>query len=158
MGVSMIFKTFASLAIASAIGVSAAADTAQTADQGEVLAWTVAAYSSCESRSELQTEIREEASKLDASTIEIVAALRILAEASSVCGLKSLYAQEMLSLAETDMASFEARLLQAQPVNSPVFELETPKGPAAPNSIILTESAEVPPLSSTFPPSSDYKQ
>ena len=154
----MIYKTFAALAIASAIGVSAAADTTQTADHSEVLAWTGAAHSSCESRSELQTEIREEASKFDASTVEIISALRILAETDSVCGLKSRYAQEMLALAETDIASFEARLLQDQPVNAPVFELEMPKGPAAPNSIILTESAEVPPLSSTFPPSSDYKQ
>lgn len=158
MGVSMIFKTFASVAIAAAIGFSATADTAPTADNGEVLAWTVAAYSSCDSRSELQSEIRGEAAKLDASVVEIVSALRILAEADSVCGLKSVYAKEMLSLAETDMASFEARLLQAQPVSAPVFELEDPKGSGTPNSIILSESAEIPPLSSTFPPSSDYKQ
>lgn len=159
-GVLMIGKILASTAIGAMVSFSAAADTADSSHAlGEGLAWSVAAYASCETPQEMQADFKAEATKMQSSMDEVLAALRILAAADNVCGQANTFAADMLALAETDMATLEARIGAKQlAVASPVFEIEAPEGAGAPNSIILTASADLPPLSSTNAPTSDYQE
>lgn len=156
----MFGKIVMTAAAATAISFTAAANPADSSDApGEALAWTVAAYASCETPQLLQSDFKEEATKLDSSMGDVVAALEILEDADNVCGNLNLFAADMLALAETDMATLEARLGAESAEPTPVvFQIEEPEGAGAQNSIILTNSADLPPLSgSSNPPSSDYQ-
>ncbi|MEM9053924.1 MAG: hypothetical protein AAGB16_01250 [Pseudomonadota bacterium] len=139
------------------------ADNGQRVDQpGEALAWTVAAYASCETTEALQEDFRTEVGKLEADTVDILAALRILAETNNVCDLLDTYADDMLALAETDMATLEARLGVFEDPEAPEFEIAEPKGKGhtdheARNSMILSAANQPPPQSSSPATSSDYQ-
>lgn len=159
-GDTMISKILAVTAIGAVASLSAAADKATDSYAlGEGLAWSVAAYASCESPQAMQADFKEEATKMQSSTDEILAALRILADADNVCGQANTFAVDMLALAETDMPTLEARIGATKlAASGPVFEVEEPEGAGAPNSIILTASSDLPPLSSTNAPTSDYQE
>lgn len=155
------FVKFAMTAAAVAVfSFTASANPTDSSDAtGEALAWTVAAYASCETPQLLRSDFKEEATKLKSSMDDVVAALEILAEADNVCGNLNLFAVDMLALAEADMATLEARLGAQSDAPTPVlFQIEEPEGAGAQNSIILSNSADLPPLSgSSNPPSSDYQ-
>lgn len=157
----MIGNLIASLAVGGLLSVSAAADTAQSKLDGEALAWTVAAYANCDSEELLQADFKAESTKMQASMIDVVHALKILADADNVCGQMNGFAVNMLALAETDMPTLEARLGASQTAATPVsFETEKPEGPSAQNSIILSNASDLPPItgSTSNPPSSDYQE
>lgn len=146
---------------AACLGLSASADNADgAASTGEALAWTVAAYASCDSHSAIQEDFREEVQKLKSSTYDILHALRILAEADNVCGLKNTYAQEMLQLAETNLELVEARLGYSEDPEGPVFAIEEPEGPGQTgkgNSVLVAQASGPPPPPASDPTSSDYR-
>ena len=157
----MIGKLIASLTVGGLMSLSAAADTSHSKLDGEALAWTVAAYANCDSVDRLQADFKAESTKMQASMTDVVSALKLLSTADNVCGQMNIFAADMLALAETDMATLEARLGAAKPAATPVrFEAEEPEGPSAPNSIILANSSDLPPLSGSpsDPPSSDYQE
>ena len=157
----MFGKIAINAAAAAAFSLTAAANPSDSSDAtGEALAWTVAAYASCETPQSLQLDFKEEATKLDSTMGDVVAALEILAIADNVCGNLNLFAVDMLALAETDMDTLEARLGAERAAPAPVvFQVEEPKGAGAQNSIILSSSADLPPLSgSSSSPSSDYQE
>lgn len=152
----MFSKFLVPAALAVAMTLPAAADTAD--ETGEILAWTVAAYASCETVDALQFDYREEVARIEADILDVLASLRILAEADNICGNLNSYANDMLGLAETDMAAVEARLIKFQDPDAPEFEIEEPKGSQNhEENFILTESEELPPQSGPMPPSSDYQ-
>ena len=113
-------------AAVAALSLAASATPADSHDStGEALAWTVAAYASCESPQLLQADFKEEATKLKSSMDDVVAALAILADADNVCGNLNLFAVDMLALAETDMDTLEARLGAERAAPAPVvFQVE----------------------------------
>ena len=156
----MISKILAVTAIGAMGSFSAAADaTDRSHALGEGLAWSVAAHASCETPQAMQADFKAETTRMQSSMDEVLAALRILAEADNVCGQATTFATDMLALAETDMATLEARIgAKKLAAANPVFEVEQPKGAVAANSIILTASADLPPLSSTSAPTSDYQE
>jgi len=157
----MIGKLLSCVAAGVLMSVSASADSTTKSELGgEALAWTVAAYASCESPSLLQADFKAETTKMQASMVDVLAALEILSEADNVCGQMNTFAVNMLALAESDMATLEARLGAERPAATPVsFDVEEPEGAGAQNSIILSSSADLPPLSgSSNPPSSDYQE
>lgn len=152
----MFSKLLAPAALAIAMTLPAAAD--RTDGTGEVLAWTVAAYASCETVDGLQLDYREEVARIEANIVHVIDSLKILSEADNICGNLNTYANDMLALAETDMAAVEARLITFNNPKKPVFELEDPKGSQGhEENFILTESEELPPQSGPMPPSSDYQ-
>ena len=155
----MFSRMLAPVALAAAFAFGASAEKVDGFEQtGEALAWTVAAYASCETPETLQTDFRSEVAKLDSDTTEILAALRILADAENVCGQLSTFASEMLIIAETDVPAVEARLGVSKTPATPVFEVEQPEGAATKNSVIISSAPDLPPLSSNDPQSSDYQQ
>lgn len=152
----MYSKFLVPAALAAAMTLPAAAD--KTDETGEVLAWTVAAYASCETVDALQFDYREEVARIEADILHVLESLRILSEAENVCGNLNTYANDMLALAETDMAAVEARLIKFEDPKAPEFEIEEPKGSQnLEDNFILTESEELPPQSGPMPPSSDYQ-
>ncbi len=156
----MMSRLITPLALSALLGLPAIAQQGQRVDQpGEALAWTVAAYASCETTEELQRDFREEVAKRKADTAEIIDALHILVDANGTCELLSTYAADMLELSVTDQATFEARLAYAEEPPVPVFEIEQPEGAGeTPNTVILTAANEPPPQSSSNPAtSSDYQ-
>lgn len=152
----MFSKLLVPAALAAALTLPAAAD--RTDGTGEVLAWTVAAYASCETVDTLQLDYREEVARIEADILHVLDSLKILSEADNICGNLNAYANDMLALAETDMAAVEARLIASKNPEGPVFEIEEPKGSQGQEeNFILTESDELPPQSGPMPPSSDYQ-
>jgi len=155
----MITKSIAILGIAAMMSHSALADTvSKSTAEGEALAWTVAAYASCESTDQLQSDFRNEIARLDSDIVDVLAAMNILRDSDSVCGLLQTYSADMLSLAVTDMDALQAKLLISDTPNAPVFEAEEPKGAGSETSIILTTAGDLPPESSSSGQSSDYSQ
>lgn len=154
----MFGKLLVSTGLVGALALSAAAD--RPGEKGDVLAWTVAAYASCETIDMLQRDYREEVARIEATTDELLYSLRVLSEADSVCGNLNTYATEMLALAETDLAAVEARLMEFEEQQFAEFEEEVPKGNGSDEferNLILTESSNPPPVSGPMPPSSDYQ-
>lgn len=157
----MITKTIAVLGIAAMMSHTAMADTAsKSTAQGEALAWTVAAYASCESTEQLQSDFRNEIARMESDIVDVLAAMQILQGSDNVCGLLQTYSADMLSLAVTDMESLEAKLLISDTPVAPQFDVEEPKGAGAgiETSIILTTAGDLPPESSSPVQSSDYSQ
>ena len=158
----MSVKFLATSLIAATMTLSAAADRAERTDRtGEALAWTVAAYASCDSREALQADFRDEVAKLKSDMVEILAALYILADADNVCGLMNTYANEMLILAETDIAIVDARLGYSEQPAAPAFEVAEPEGPGDTSkdaSLILALGSNPPPPTDPDPDPSDYQE
>jgi len=155
----MITKSIAILGIAAIMSHSALADavTNSTAE-GEALAWTVAAYSSCESTDQLQSDFRDEIARMDSDIVDVLAAMQILRETENTCGLLQSYSSDMLLLSATDMDAFQAKLFISDTPNAPEFEFEEPKGAGFQTSIILSKAGELPPESSSSSQSSDYSE
>jgi len=150
-------KIIAAVGVGLLMGLSAQADSLnQTSTQSEALAWTVAAYSSCETYEALTSDFRTEADRMDAEVIEIKGALEILLAADNVCGLKNDFASDMLTLAVADMPKFESTLRTSSRPASPVFVAESPKGSNNQELIVLGDAANAPPQSRATSPSSDY--
>lgn len=165
----MLSKLLIPIAVGAALSLPAVADSVSRKDQtGEALAWTVAAYASCETPDALQADYREEAARMEADIVEVLASLRILAEADNICGNLGTYAMDMLAMAEYDMPGVEARLITHEQPIVPVFETEDPKGAGTHagrhHSLILAKTSDgplggaMPPASSPTPPSSDYQE
>ena len=152
----MFSKILVPAVLAAALTLPAAAD--RKDETGEALAWTVAAYASCETVDALQLDYREEVARIEANIVQVLDSLKILSKADNICGNLNTYANDMLALADTDMPAVEARLIKAKDPKRPVFEVEEPKGSQGlEENFILTESEELPPQSGPMPPSSDYQ-
>ncbi len=158
----MYSKFLVPIAMVATLGAPAVADSADPAnDTSQVLAWTVAAYASCETMDELQADYREEVARIEADITDVLESLRILSVSDNICGNLNTYANEMLVLAEYDLPAVEARLITFEEPELPYFEVEVPEGAGAQhseNSLIITEAGELPPLSGPMPPSSDYQE
>jgi len=154
-------RVIASVLVAASLGFTAMADQTDGIEQtGEALAWTVAAYGSCDDALQLQRDFKKEAATLNSDFNEILGALVILEDASNVCGMKNAFAANMRQLATTDISSFEAKLMTFDDPPAPVFEIDHPEGSGeAQTSVILEAANSPPPLSSgATSPTSDYQQ
>ena len=154
-------RVLASMAVAATLGLHAAADqTSEINQTGEALAWTVAAYGSCEDEGQLQRDFKKEAAVLESDFNDIMGALAILEDAGNVCEMKTTFASDMRLLATTDMSSFEAKLMTFDDPPAPVFQAEQPEGAGESHaSVILEAASNPPPLSSDAPAQeSDYQQ
>lgn len=153
-------RVIASLVVASSLGLTAAADQTDQFEQiGEVLAWTVDAYGSCEDDEQLQRDFKKEAAALESDFHEIMGALSILQNDVTTCEMKTTFAGDMRRLATTDMDAFEAKLMTFQDPATPVFNVAEPEGSGEAHVEVILEAASTPPpLSSDAPsPESDYK-
>ena len=153
-------RVLASIAVAVNLGMYAAADqTSEITQAGEALAWTVAAYGTCEDEDQLQREFKREAAVLKSDFNAILSALAILEETDTVCEVKATFASDMRRLATTDMSSFEAKLMTFGDPAVPVFQEEQPEGAGeSQTSVILEAASNPPPLSSGAPSQgSDYQ-
>lgn len=155
----MLSRVIASLVVASGLGITAMAEQTDRFERtGEALAWTVAAYGSCDDENQLQRDFKKEAATLKSDFSEILSALVILEDASNVCEMKNEFAANMRQLATTDIATFEAKLVTFDDPPLPIFEADQPEGSGESHaSVILEAASSPPPLSSDAPsPSSDY--
>jgi hypothetical protein len=153
-------RVIASLVAASSFGFVAAAEQIQAIDQtGEALAWTVAAYGSCEDVDQLQIDFKREATTLESDFNDVIGALTILETATNVCGMKQTFASDMKQLATVDMASFEAKVMAFADPIAPVFAAQEPEGAGQSAIKVISEAANTPPPLSSDAPSqeSDYQ-
>lgn len=154
----MFGKLLVSAGLAGAVALSAAAD--RPGEKGDVLAWSVAAYASCETIDLLQRDYREEVARVEANLDELLYSLKVLSEANNICGNLNTFATDMLALAETDISELKERLMVFEEPQFAEFQPEDPKGKGSDEfkrNLILTESANPPPVSGPMPPSSDYQ-
>lgn len=149
-------RVIASIIVASGLSLAALADQPDRLEQtGEALAWTVAAYGSCEDETQLQVDFKQEAAVLQSDFTEVMAALAILSDANNVCGMKTTFAIDMQQLATTDMESFEAKLLTFEDPPAPVFGSDQPEGAGESHASVILEAASTPPPESSGAPSSE---
>ncbi|MEM9178109.1 MAG: hypothetical protein AAGA89_00295 [Pseudomonadota bacterium] len=129
-------------------------------NEGEPLAWTIAAYASCEDEQTLYRDVRAEVARMGSESRDVVSALRILQSADNVCGELNEFAGEMLTLYSTDYNAFQSRLLVSEEPPAPTFERQAPKGNSdAQSSFVLKAAADLPPpqgSQQSSPSSSDY--
>lgn len=149
-------RVLASIIVASGLGLTAMAEQTERFEQtGEALAWTVAAYGSCEDETQLQIDFKQEAATLQSDFNEIMGALAILSDANNVCGMKTTFAIDMQQLATTDMSSFEAKLMTFEDPPAPVFGSDQPEGAGESHASVILEAASTPPPESSSSPSSE---
>ena len=149
-------RLITSIVLASGLSLTAFADQTNRFEQsGEALAWTVAAYGSCEDETQLQMDFKQEAATLQSDFNEVMGALAILSEANNVCGMKTTFAIDMRQLATTDMDSFEAKLMTFEDPPAPVFGTDQPEGAGESHASIILEAASTPPPESSDSPSSE---
>ena len=146
----MRLKVLAVAGLAASLAATASPEvTSDLASQrSEALAWTIAAFASCDSVETLQRDIRHEAVSLSANPDEVMEALKILAETDQVCGLLNEYAADMVVLSSINFTQFQARLTANEDPPAPFFETMQPEGAGeAYDSVILDASRNSPPLS-----------
>lgn len=149
-------RVIASIIVASGLGLTAMAEQTERFEQsGEALAWTVAAYGSCEDETQLQIDFKKEAATLQSDFNEIMGALAILSDANNVCGMKTSFASDMQQLATTDMTSFEAKLMTFEDPPAPIFAADQPEGAGETHASVILEAASTPPPESSGVPSSE---
>ena len=155
-------KVKASIIVTSLIALAIAGHVSsepETEANGEALAWTVAAYASCESEEEMQRDLRAESAAKRADVTEVTAALKLLSSSTQVCEGLNTYAADMLTLAATEPETFRTRFIVEEDPAMPVFAEEVPEGNGAPEdvSIILDSANTPPPQSAPNNPTSDYQ-
>jgi|GEM_PF-6753467 len=153
--------SLATLVIALAATMPATADRSdELAKSSEALAWTVAAYASCEDRTQLQQDFKSEAAAMNAGFSDIYDALGILETAENVCDLQAEFARDMRQLAVEDSGLFEATLISSKEPAAPRFENDQPESADDTGSRFILEAASaLPPTGSEGPVSeSDYQQ
>ena len=153
-------RVISCMVLAASLGVVAAAEQIQAVEQtGEALAWTVAAYGSCDDVDQLQIDFKREATTLNSDFNDVIGALSILQTANNVCVLKQTFASDMKQLASTDMESFEAKVMAFSDPVAPVFETPQPEGSGHVSTKVIADAASTPPPLSSDSPSqeSDYQ-
>ncbi|MDJ0919678.1 MAG: hypothetical protein QNI84_01010 [Henriciella sp.] len=154
----MVFKSVILSLVASTLVGAAFADAENQTDlPGEALAWTLAAYVSCDDADALQQQIRAEISAFGADGEETLQAMKILTSEDTACGALRLYAIDLVSLATTDMSAFEAALEVQEQQDLRQSETELPEGPEAVTTSLVEATVADVPLSSEDQTSSDYQ-
>ncbi len=154
------YKTIASLTVMIIVGATASGEEFYSSERsGEALAWTVAAYGSCEDTAELQSDFRRESIALDASFEDVTNALGILATAANVCELQVQFAQDMRELSHADADVFAAKFVAAHEPVSPEFVIEAPMGADESQTDLIMNAAKLPPPRGNGPQpvGSDYQ-
>ncbi|MEM9938869.1 MAG: hypothetical protein AAF768_08485 [Pseudomonadota bacterium] len=154
----MVLKSALVSIAALSLAGSAFADSDNRTDlPGEALAWTLAAYVSCDDAAELQHEIKAEVSAFGANGEETLEAMKIIAEGDSACGALKIYATDLVSLAATDMSAFENMLDFQGGKDARISVEQMPEGPATVASSLVESTVAEMPMSNGDQPSSDYQ-
>lgn len=154
----MVLKSIIVSIAATTLAGAAFADAENRTDRpGEALAWTLAAYVSCDEAANLPEEIKAEVTAFGADGEETLKAMRLLADEDGACGPLRLYAIDMVSLASQDMTAFEELLEFQAKQEARISNQEKPEGPAAVTTSLVADTVANVPLSSGTTPTSDYQ-